>query len=858
MLHFQTVCDLLEKVQSASGHKKKLEILKEGFAKFREDTGFNIQSNFEKFYQGIRLIVPEMDHGRKTYNMKEHKISRAIIKMLNLGEGNDKKNLLSFSEVLNIDFADAVHSIMRKYISKKLTCVTVDELNNDLDLIANRDTDTKLDELMLKMFRKLNNTESKWIIRIILKKLKLGIDNNKILNAFHPDAVEYYKSNNNLKKVCEILWEPTVKLSELNLTIFESFQPMLSKRSDVGSFIRDFSENKTYFVETKFDGERFQLHMKEGQFKYFSRNGFDFTNEFGENFISGTLTQYLKNVFHHNIKSVILDGEMMLWHKKKRKFGSKGMTLDVKKLKVTNEYYRPCFCVFDILLLNDTILTNEELTHRLKLLRETVKRNIEGTIILSDYQEANSRQGIIDILNKSMDTEQEGIVVKDPKSIYKYKDRKSGWYKIKMEYFEDGVTDLDLILMGGYYRTNSDELTSFLVGVFSNDKDKSVLSFGKVSSGLNFEELDIVNKRFSDLGVSRAELDKSKGKLIFGKDIPDVWLEPENSLIFTIRATELVRCSNESFRTSYTIRFPRILKIREDKPYEDCLSVNELLELCQKNKAVIKLNKRHLELDDVLKAKKKRKTTVIDVDRETLQRTGNFLSSMKIFVITGNEELAIGKIEDLILRFGGTICLQIEEGVQIVLVGTITPKVTELLKKDNKFDVVKVEWLQRVTNAKRLLKYKQDEVLHIGTSFYNSLADDVDMYGDSFTEVVNSESLRSRLSYMAEQENFINLNNTIIFKPDLPMFNKFIAYFDTHETINDSHSELIYNSFLDEIEFKYRLGTVTNILNSSINLIVIGPRNENRKQQLENYAKSVNCTCFQVVCNSQLYSEEEF
>lgn len=109
------------------------------------------------------------------------------------------------------------------------------------------------------------------------------------------------------------------------------------------------------------------------------------------------------------------------------------MTFDVKKLKVNNAYYQPCFCVFDILLLNDKILTNIELSQRLKLLHQTIKRNYEGTIVLSEYQEINCRQDIINNLNLSMDTEQEGIVVKDPKSVYKYKDRKSGWYKIKME-----------------------------------------------------------------------------------------------------------------------------------------------------------------------------------------------------------------------------------------------------------------------------------------------------------------------------------------------------------------------------------------------------------------------------------------
>lgn len=857
MLHFQVICDLLDEVQKAQGHSSKLEILKMKFAKLRDDT-----KNFENFYQIIRLILPEMDHGRKTYNMKENKIGRAIIKMLNLGDGNDKKNLLNHSKISVsniIDFADIVHTTLRKYISKKQSSINVSELNNHLDLIANRDSDTKLDEIMLKMFRSLTNSESKWIVRIMLKKLKLGIDNNKILNVFHPDAVEYYKSNSNLKKVCEYFWDPTVKLNLLNLNLFEHFQPMLSKRSDAHSFTRDFPENRTYFVETKFDGERFQLHMKDGQFKYFSRNGFDYTKEFGEDFRSGILTPKLKNVLNDDVRNIILDGEMMLWHKKKKKFGSKGMTLDVKKLHATNGFYQPCFCVYDILLINDQILTNTVLEERLKLLQHAVKRTVEGALVLSKYQECNNRQDIINILNESMDNEQEGIVVKDPKSIYKYKDRKSGWFKIKMEYFEDVVTDLDLILMGGYHRANSKELKSFLVGVFSNDKDKSVLSFGKVSSGLNFEEIDNVNKRFSDYGFLREEFKSTtEGKLKFGKDIPDVWLKPENSLIFTVRATELVRCSDESFGTSYTIRFPRILKVRDDKSYEDCLSVNELLELCQKNKAVIKLNKRHLELEEILTVKRQKKIKHIDVDKDALMQISNFLSGMKFFVLTRNEELSKGKIEDLIERYGGSFCLQREEDVDIVIVGTITSEVIQLIKKENKFDVIRVEWLQRVTRANRLLKYKQDEVICIGNGYYNCLADDVDMYGDSYSEELNPESLKSRLNFMAEKEHEMNLNNSIMFKADLPLFYKFTAYFDSYESINNFTSRLIYNSFLDEIEFKYRMGNVATTLTTEVNLIVIGPSNGERKYILENYAKEINCINYQIVESRQLYEDEEF
>lgn len=150
----------------------------------------------------------------------------------------------------------------------------------------------------------------------------------------------------------------------------------------------------------------------------------------------GMFTPKLKNIFHPDIKSVILDGEMMLWNKSTQKYGSKGMELDVKKLKVMNKY-QPCFCVYDIILLNDEILTNRPLKQRVKLLQGKVfQQTLKGSIVLSQIKKVFRPQEIVDELNLAVDKEEEGIIVKDPDSVYKYSDRNSGWFKMKLEYFQ--------------------------------------------------------------------------------------------------------------------------------------------------------------------------------------------------------------------------------------------------------------------------------------------------------------------------------------------------------------------------------------------------------------------------------------
>lgn len=56
----------------------------------------------------------------------------------------------------------------------------------------------------------------------------------------------------------------------------------------------------------------------------------------------------------------------------------------------------------------------------------------------------------MDALNEAIDGREEGIMIKDPDSVYKPNNRKGGWYKIKPEYVGGLMDELDLIVVGGY------------------------------------------------------------------------------------------------------------------------------------------------------------------------------------------------------------------------------------------------------------------------------------------------------------------------------------------------------------------------------------------------------------------------
>jgi len=85
---------------------------------------------------------------------------------------------------------------------------------------------------------------------------------------------------NDLREICNQLYDPKIKL-KCGIQIFSHFKPMLLERCNIENVGKLFRGNNLYYVQTKYDGERSQLHMKDRTFKYLTRRGYDITNNFG-------------------------------------------------------------------------------------------------------------------------------------------------------------------------------------------------------------------------------------------------------------------------------------------------------------------------------------------------------------------------------------------------------------------------------------------------------------------------------------------------------------------------------------------------------------------------------------------------
>jgi len=92
------------------------------------------------------------------------------------------------------DFSICMYDVIKGYMKSSST-LTIKRLNEILDQLANNIDQVKY---FRELIKETNAAEMKWVVRIILKDLKLGIKLETVLTTFHPDGNDYYNLVTNL------------------------------------------------------------------------------------------------------------------------------------------------------------------------------------------------------------------------------------------------------------------------------------------------------------------------------------------------------------------------------------------------------------------------------------------------------------------------------------------------------------------------------------------------------------------------------------------------------------------------------------------------------------------------------------
>ncbi|XP_038889086.1 DNA ligase 4 isoform X3 [Benincasa hispida] len=657
--------------------------------------------------------------------------------------------------------------------------LTIKELNDLLDRLASGENRAEKTAVLSTLIQKTNAQEMKWIVMIILKDLKLGVSEKSIFHEFHPDAEDLFNVTCDLKLVCEKLRDRRQRHKRQDIEVGKAVRPQLASRVSNANAAWKKLHGKEVVAECKFDGDRIQIHKNGTEVHYFSRNFLDHS-EYGHG---------MSDVVVHNVLSTrcILDGEMLVWDKSLNRFAEFGSNQEIARAAKDgfDSNRQLCYVAFDVLYVGDTSVIHRSLKERHELLRDVVKP-VKGQLEIlvpngglnsdcAGYPSWSIRAYNVDDVEKffksTIENRDEGIVIKDLGSKWEPGDRSGKWLKLKPDYVRAG-SDLDALIIGGYYGSGrrGGEVAQFLMGLAerppSNGYPRRFISFCRVGTGLTDEELDAVVNKLKPY-FRKSEYPRKTAPSFYqvtnnSKERPDVWIEsPEKSIILSI-TSDIRTIKSEVFAAPYSLRFPRIDRVRLDKPWHECLDVQSFVELVHSSNGTTQRGTNNSGWQDskrkyIKSTGKGRKKSVSIVPSHLLQTdiTGItedslIFSNMLFYIVNVPPSHSLDSLHKLIVENGGTFSMNLNNSVTHSIAADSKGIKYEAAKRHG--DVIHYSWVLECCSQKKLLPLKPKHFLFLSGHSKKKLEEEIDEFSDSYFWDLELSDLKQLLSNVSRSE----------------------------------------------------------------------------------------------------------
>ena len=394
--------------------------------------------------------------------------------------------------------------------------------------------------LLAAVLHRSTALEAKYLVKILARDLRIGLREglveDSIARAFDQSLQKVAEANMLLGDIGETAVRArNLDLASVEMRLFHPLKFMLATpAADLADVARTMPGE--FFVEDKFDGIRAQAHVQAGKVALYSRTMDEITLRFPE------LIQPLQAL----PTDVILDGEIvpaqgdriLPFAELQKRLGRKQISAELmKQVPVV-------LVAYDLLYSNGVVLTDEPLERR--------RTQLESLITTTDVLRISDAKRFADV--EALDQEfadarargNEGLMVKSPVSIYKPGRRGRDWLKIKR-----AIATLDVVVtaveVGHGKRRNL--LSDYTFAVRRSEDSDELLNIGKAYSGLTDAELAEMTEWFK--AHTLKEFAHGRVRLV--------------APLIVIEVTfDRVQESNRH-KSGYSLRFPRILRLRPDK-----------------------------------------------------------------------------------------------------------------------------------------------------------------------------------------------------------------------------------------------------------------------------------------------------
>lgn len=452
---------------------------------------------------------------------------------------------------------------------------------------------------MAALLSSLDPLSAKYVARIPLGKLRLGFSDATLLDALSYAVAGDKSARRAIERAYNVIADigeiaARVKrgglaaIARLHATPGLPIRPSLAERlNDINDVIK--KAGPLVGVEAKLDGFRTQIHVwrEKGDVRValFSRNLENTTAMFPE------IVAAAKKL---PVQSAILDTEAIGYYAKTDTFAPFQETVQRKRKHDIAAFAKKlplAAFVFDIMYRDGKSLVAESFRERRRHLEDVfARRSSAGAIRLASQRLTDDTDVIKTELKESIRKGLEGLVVKNLEAPYEAGSRGFHWVKLKANTAAlgnlragsagrrtKGLPDtIDCLLMGAYRgrgKRTQFGVGGFLLGV--PGRDGRFYSLSRLGTGLSDEQFRELSRRIKAHAVAAMP----KEYVVDEEIAPDIWIEP--SLVVEILADEITRSPRHSAMRGrdgrgLSLRFPRLVRVRDDKKPEDATSASEV------------------------------------------------------------------------------------------------------------------------------------------------------------------------------------------------------------------------------------------------------------------------------------------
>jgi len=487
------------------------------------------------------------------------------------------------------DLGDAAQSLLagKTQVGLANERLTVEEVYAVLDRIAKSSgpgsVESKIRQLT-SLISKASPIESKYIIRMSLGRLRLGVAEMTLLDALayalaggkesKPLLEQAYTRSSDLGFVARSLVTGGIDaIRSFKVTVGRPIRPMLAERlSDPQEILEKM--NGRAAAEYKYDGMRIQAHLSNRKVTLFSRRLENITDQFPD--LQALLNQgIVGDELILEGEAVPVDpstGELLPFQLVSQRRGRK------HELEKTIEEIPVALFAFDLYYNNGVDYTQLEYPRRREVLAKLTRRN--ERLNLSRQVIVTKPEQLDDFMQQAVADGCEGLMIKSigPDSIYKAGARGWGWIKYKRDYKSEMQDTVDLVVVGAFAGRGrrGGNYGALLLAAY-DEKDDVFRTACKCGSGFKDEDLAKLPEMLEKYKINH------RHPRVDSKIVADTWFVP--GLVLEVIGAEITlspihTCGLNSIRpgAGLAIRFPRFTgKYRTEKSPEDATTTKEIV-----------------------------------------------------------------------------------------------------------------------------------------------------------------------------------------------------------------------------------------------------------------------------------------